>query len=201
MSTILKNRYVLIVFSAFEIAIVLLLSTGIIQPDLRFHFLLIFGLLTFFCSLILGDKGVTLGFRIDNIKSAMYVNLAFVTVCSLLIFATREFNLVRYVSDNIPPSSWYILYALLLGPIQEFMFRGFLFARFNNSGINSLSRILISGLLFGFIHLIYGDVLTIIFATVFGICLSIIYNFKPNLYAIMFSHIIIGSLAIYLRII
>ncbi|MFA4996161.1 MAG: CPBP family intramembrane glutamic endopeptidase [Patescibacteria group bacterium] len=201
MSTTLKNRYILIAFSALEIAIVLLLSAGIIQPDLRFYFLAIFGFITLVCSLILEDKKKTLGFRIDNIKSAMLVNLAFVIVCSLFIFIARELNLVRYVSDNIPLASWYILYALLLGPIQEFIFRGFLFYRLNSSGIKPVFQIIISGLLFGFIHLIYGDLWTLIFATVFGIFLSTIYYFKPNLYAIIFSHSIIGALAIYLRII
>ncbi len=201
MSTKLKNRYILIAFSAIEIAIVLLLSTGIIQPDLRFYFLVVFGFATLVCSLVMSDQKKMLGLRIDNIKSAMLANLAFVIVGSLFILIVREFNLVRYVLDNIPPASWYILYALLLGPIQEFIFRGFLFARLNSSGINPLFRIIISGLLFGFIHLIYGDIWTLIFATIFGICLSIIYYYKPNLYAAIFSHSIIGALAIYLRII
>lgn len=201
MSTTVKNRNVLIAFSALEIAVVLLLSSGIIQPDLRFYFLIVFGFTALACSLILDDKKMALGFRIDNIKSAMFVNIAFVIVSSIFVFIVREFNLVRYVNENIPPASWYILYVFLLGPIQEFIFRGFLFVRLNSSGIKPLFKILINGFLFGFIHLIYGDLWTLIFATFFGICLNTIYYFKPNLYAIMFSHSIIGALAIYLRII
>lgn len=198
----IQNQVALAVFVVMESAIVLLLAFNIIPSDLRFYFLGIFGILTILYSYLSHATLSELGFRQDNFKRAFFINLVLIIISSIAIVAFRELNLVRYVYKNIPPASWYLLYGFALGPVQEFIFRGFLFSTMKKSGINNaLAQIVISGVLFGFIHLIYGDMITLLFATVIGIVWGWIYYLKPNIYAVMFSHCVVGILAIYFRII
>jgi len=81
-------------------------------------------------------------------------------------------------------------------PIQEFLYRGFLFAIFKRAKFPTWLQIILSTLLYSFVHLIYRDIPTLVFTLIIGMIWGWNYAKFLNLYSIIISHSLLGAIAI-----
>jgi membrane protease YdiL (CAAX protease family) len=124
--------------------------------------------------------------------------LAFV-LGSYLVFALNG-KLIGYcpvstimVSNSLPVAVAFFAYALISAPVQEIVFRAYLIKKFQKLGLGFLMQIVFSAFLFGLIHFVWGFK---IFAVSFlaGLILSWWYKKTGNLFFIILTHIVYGSL-------
>ena len=122
------------------------------------------------------------------------------TIVRILIYVLLKiFNLDKYNSDET--IYFYLFYIFISCPIQEFLYRG-IFGYFEKNLIkNKYIILLISSILYSFVHIIYKDYLTCILTFIFGMVLYLLYRKDYNLFGVSISHIILGILTIYLGIV
>lgn len=142
-----------------------------------------------------------LGFRADNLSGSLRWNLLFCAIGAVGLYLTYKAGILRPKNTSYLPSM-YIFYIFFLGPVQEVIFRGVLFAEMKRIRIVDQKWILlISTLSFCFLHIIYSHppLLAISFAS--GLAWGIIFLKQPNIWGIALSHSLLGALAMFLGVI
>lgn len=133
-------------------------------------------------------------------NSLLIVITITVLTCTLVVFSSYMLKLNRFSLHYIFHSKaiLYIIFYFLLSTIaQEFLLRTYVYDIFNTLSINTAFLfVFFSSFFFSFGHLGYQDKLFFIAASIFGIELSLIYWFIPNLLMIALIHGIVGSFAI-----
>ena len=94
-----------------------------------------------------------------------------------------------------------IIYILLCAPLQEFIFRGLLFTELKKLTRSNLLHIVISSGLFFIFHLIYSNKFLILSSSLAGVFWNYSYARNQNIYGVIFSHSIVGAVAIMLNLI
>ncbi len=175
---------------------VLLIVTGVVPFSLRFPVLVLIFLFVLAYSAARGFSLAELGIRKDNLAVSLGINgvlsLFFLALFALLFY-------VRLIPGPFFPAwgVFILFYFLFASPVQEFLFRGFLFAEMRAAGIRrAWVLIVVSALSFSFVHSIYGDRLTLAVTFAVGILWAGIYYRIPNLAGVSLSHAIVGFLAI-----
>ena len=174
-----------------------LIAVGLYIP---FTFHLLF-LLFSFCATVLycvyrGFRLGDLGIRSDNLAQSLKVK----GVLTLLFTVT--FGLLFYF--RLIPGPFYPavivfipFYLFLPSPMQEFLFRGFIFAEMRASGVRSVwIFVLFSAFSFSFIHIIYGGWLTLALTFGVGLLWAGIYFYISNLVGFSVFHGVVGMLAV-----
>jgi uncharacterized protein len=142
-----------------------------------------------------------LGFRIDNLQGSLIWNLFFCLIGAVGLYATYKAG-IQKPNNPIHPLSMYVFYIVFLGPIQEVIFRGVLFAEMKRIGISDQRwMILMSTLSFSFLHIIYNHPPLLIITFASGLAWGIIFAKRPNIWGISLSHSLLGALAMFLGII
>lgn len=142
-----------------------------------------------------------LGFRTDNLRASLIWNLLFCLIGAVGLYATYKAG-IQKPNNPIHPLSMYVFYIIFLGPIQEVIFRGVLFAEMKRIGIaDQRWMILMSTLAFSFLHIIYNHPPLLIITFVSGLAWGIIFSKRPNIWGISLSHSLLGALAMFLGII
>lgn len=193
-------RFCVVMLCAFYAPVVLIWS-GIIP--FRFRFLASIVLLAVFIiySHIRKHDFRDLGFRADNLKDSLLWNLGFCAIGSMGLFLTYKAGYIRSENDHLLPYI-YLVYILFLGPVQEIVFRGILFAELKRIRINDYRWIiLISAISFCFLHLIYRHPPMLVITFVSGLAWGLIYARWPNIWGVSLSHSLLGALAIFLGVI
>ncbi len=146
-----------------------LIAAGIFSFELRLPLLFLSFCLTVLYSFYRGFTLGELGIRSDNLGISLRVNLVL----------------------TLP------FYLIVSSPLQEFLFRGFLFAEMRASGIRSAwVLVLLSAFTFSFVHIIYGDWKTLFLTFGIGILWGGIYYRLPNLAGVSIFHGVVGLLAV-----
>lgn len=137
-----------------------------------------------------------LGFRTDNLIGSLKWNLLLIAVVLGGIAALRRFGVVpRAMFPRISLSVIY--YIIVLGPVQEFLFRSIFFTEMDRAGIRgAFAQISISAALFAFVHVIYRDWITLITTFAIGVAWGAIYYKYRNFYGLALSHVVLGIAAI-----
>jgi len=175
---------------------VIFLAAGIVPLNLRWIFLI--GV--FSVSMIIvrrnGYRARELGVQMAYLKQSLEANTFFVLLSTVLYFFLSGSGLIE--TDTDPPNTlFFVFYILISSPLQEFLFRSFLFAEMNRSGITQPPvQIVISASVFSFIHIIYFDTTTTLATFAAGIVLAAIYRKYPNLAGVSLAHAAIGTMAI-----
>jgi len=196
----LKARWQLFYSVAILMAIPALIYVDIIPYGWRFFMLLALGVIFSVLSYVRGYTLNELGFRKDNIRKAFLVQvpilLGFLFVLSFshkLGFVEREF-----MSKEL----FLLFYALISSPFQEFIYRSYMFALLKRCGWeNRFVFVLFMVIPFAFVHIIYHNILTLIFALIAGVFWSYTYIRQANLFAVSFSHAVIGFVALVLGVV
>ncbi len=142
-----------------------------------------------------------LGFRADNLRRSLTWNLLFCAIGAVGLYATHQAGILRPNNPIYLPAT-YVFYIFFLGPIQEVIFRGILFAEMKRIGLaDPRWMILLSTLSFCFLHIIYNHPPLLIITFVSGLCWGMIFVKQPNIWGISLSHSLLGALAMYLGVI
>jgi uncharacterized protein len=142
-----------------------------------------------------------LGFRTDNLQGSLIWNLFFCLIGAVGLYATYKAG-IQKPNAPIHPPSLYVFYIFFLGPIQEVVFRGILFAEMKRIGIaDQRWMILVSTLSFSFLHIIYNHPPLLIITLVSGLTWGIIFAKRPNIWGVSLSHSLLGALAMFLGVI
>ncbi|MFO7885494.1 MAG: CPBP family intramembrane glutamic endopeptidase [Desulfobacteraceae bacterium] len=174
---------------------VVLVWSKLIPFEYRFH--------AFFCALAglgyicfkrrYGFREI--GFRTDNLKSALIWNLVFCAAGGIGVYMIYHAGIMRPEIRNYLPHV-YLFYIFFLSPVQEIFFRGILFAELKRAGIHSTNLfLLVSTFSFCFLHIIYRHPLILIITFIGGLAWGIIFIKQPNIWAVSLSHSLLGALA------
>jgi membrane protease YdiL (CAAX protease family) len=148
---------------------------------------------TTICALFLSKMDLTF-LKQGNLKNLLLQFLfAFIVIIILLIiiviipsFFTDIHNIVGTNNRLIVPM---LMDILIVGTIEEFIFRGYIFKIISELSNKWVGAIL-SSVLFGAWHLINGNIIQAILTTLIGLIfvLSLIVNKKANLLSVMVAH-------------
>ena len=110
-------------------------------------------------------------------------------------------GLILWISDYSRievNESWFffLFYILISSPVQEFLYRGALGAFIQKLTDNYIVRMLITSVLYSFVHIIYRDVLTILLTFVIGLIWFRIYDKTKNILGVSVSHAMLGVVTI-----
>ncbi len=178
-----------------------LIWLGIISFKYRFHALVCVLTGLFFYCLLRRFSLHELGFRKDNLTTSMRWNLLFSLIGAVGLYATHKAGLLRPRHATYLPYA-YAAYFFILGPVQEIVFRGILFAEMKRIRILDKRWILLtSSLSFCFLHIIYRHPPLLIIAFISGLAWSAIFTKWPNIWSIALSHSLLGALAMSLGVI
>lgn len=179
---------------------VTLIWTGILPFEYRFH-ALFFILAGFIAYCFLKRYSFhELGFRTDNLSSSLLWNLLFSAIGVLILYCGYKTGLFKNHSPTYLPTL-YIFYIFFLGPVQELLFRGVLFAEMKRIKIlNSKWILFISSCSFCFLHIIYNHPPLLIISLISGLIWGTIFIKSPNIWGISISHSLLGAVAMFLGI-
>ena len=173
-----------------------LIATGIIPFVFRSPLLLFSFCVTVLYSVCRGFSLGDLGIRSDNLALSLKVNGILTFLFSTLLGLLFYFELIPgpfYPALTV----FFPFYLFLSSPLQEFLFRGFLFAEMRAAGVRSAwILVLFSAFSFSFIHIIYGDWLTLALTFGIGLIWAGIYYHIPNIVGVSVFHGVVGMLAV-----
>lgn len=142
-----------------------------------------------------------LGCRTDNLRSSLTWNLLFCAIGAVGLYTTQKAGILRPDTPTYLPSM-YVFYILFLGPIQEVIFRGILFAEMKRIEIiDHRWMVLVSTVSFCFLHIIYNHLPLLLITFACGLTWGIIFAKRPNIWGISLSHSLLGALAMFLGVI
>lgn len=142
-----------------------------------------------------------LGFRTDNINPSLGWNCLFCVAGAIGLYITYKAGILRPQSQNSFPGL-YVFYIFFLGPVQEVVFRGMLFAEIKRIHfLPKRSFLWASSLSFCFLHIIYRHPPLLLIAFISGLAWGIIFIKWPNIWGIALSHSLLGALALFLGVI
>lgn len=173
-----------------------LIAAGFIPFTFRLPLLFLSFCLTVLYSVYRGFTLGELGIRADNLGKSLMVNIVLTLLFSALLGLLFYFELIPgpfYPALTV----FFPFYLLLSSPMQEFLFRGFVFAEMRAAGVRSAwMLVLFSAFSFSFIHIIYGDWLTLALTFGIGLLWAGIYYWIPNLAGVSLFHGVVGLLAV-----
>jgi membrane protease YdiL (CAAX protease family) len=174
---------------------VVLLLIKVIPFSDRFLVLAITGALIIGLALLNEISLADLGFNHQNLLPAIKDILPVTIISSVLMIAFYLNHGMRIDNTGIP---WYfyVFYISLSSPLQEFLYRSYLFNRLAQIQLNQGSIIIITAILYSFAHSIYQDLLTVLLSLIIGLYWAYHYNRFKNFYSITLSHTILGIIAI-----
>ena len=194
----MKNKLLLILILLIYLLVPILILYNSYLFKIKFYILTIIGVIIFILMKVFNIKNKDLGINKNNILKSIKRNLLLIIVSIIIIIIFKLLHIDKYNSNE--SIFFYIFYILISCPIQEFLYRG-VFGYFEKVYNNKYLWLIISSLLYSFIHIIYKDILTCILTFIIGIIWYILYRKDYNLVGVSISHIIIGILTISLGII
>ena len=175
---------------------VLLIFFGAIPVQYRFFVLLAITILVI--AVVVAEKWTLkdLGIRLDNIKKSASWYLIFTVFATVaIIVLARLFN---HNTQNIIGSIHFQYGFIVLSLLQEFLFRSFLIPKLKALTSSPTLVIILNGLLFGFIHVIFPNPLSLfILSSLLGAGFAAVYFYRPNLILATVAHSIINFVAVF----
>ena len=175
---------------------VLLIVFGVIPVQFRFFALLAITVLVI--AVIINEKWKLkdLGVRLDNIKAgvAPYLLLTVVTIAAIIVLARQ----LGYTTQSIVGNIHFQYGFIVLSFFQEFLFRSFLIPKLKLLTASPVLVIISNGLLFGFIHIIFPNPLSLfVLSSLLGAGFAAVYFYRPNLMLATIAHAFINFVAVY----
>ena len=195
----MKNKLLFIFTLILYIILPILILFNTTLFKYKFYVLVVISLLIYLLFKINKVSNKELGISKSNIVKSLKRNIPIILILIITVIIFRLFNLNKY--NPTETVYFYLFYIFISCPIQEFLYRG-IFGYFEKNLIkNKYTILLISSIMYSFVHIIYKDYITCILTFIFGIILYLIYRKDYNLFGVSISHIILGILTIYLGIV
>lgn len=179
---------------------VFLIWSGVIPFAFRFHVLAVVLLSFIVHSVRRGYCLHDLGFTLEHSWNSIRWNVLFCTLGGIGLYLT-------YRSGWLMPREYsyslacFFFYIVILGPVQELIFRGILFAEMKRCrNIAPAMMVLISTITFSYLHIIYNHPLLLLITFVSGLVWGLIYLRWPSIWGISVSHSLLGALAMFLGV-
>lgn len=178
---------------------VILILTRVISFEYKFHVLVAGAILVFaflrWRGFTLSDLGWPSLGGLQSIRDVIPLTLILVAVAVLVyVFG----NVTRIPNERWP---FFLFYIFISSPAQEFLFRAALHRMFTSVGVQRTAQIILSALLYCFIHAIYRDPWTLVLTFAIGILWFRLYTKTQHLLGVSVSHAILGVITILLGIV
>lgn len=190
-----EQQKVSLIVSLAYILPVLLIHLELIPFSWRFYLLILASGVILAIARFYRFSALELGLTQQNFKTA--VNAIALPTIAAAVLMLIYYRLQGARIDNSAYNwTFYIFFVAVSSPLQEFLYRGFLFAIFSRAKLAIWLQILLSALLYSFVHLIYQDVPTLVSTLILGIFWGCHYAKFRNLSSIILSHALLGAIAI-----
>jgi membrane protease YdiL (CAAX protease family) len=179
---------------------IVLIWLGVIPFAYRFHVLA-----AVLCNFVLYGlcrryRFSELGLTLQGSRNSLLANALFCAVGCLGLYLVQKAGLLMPREHSYSLTS-FLLYILFLAPVQEFIFRGILFAEMQRCRIvDPCIVLLVSTVTFSFLHIIYGHPPLLLITFVGGLVWGILYLRWPSLLGVSMSHALLGAFAMFLGV-
>ena len=176
-----------------------LICIGIIPWNIKFVALVVGAVAMYIVMRILGhthsDIGITRQRTIYSLKTVLPITIILVIAAGLfLLLGKPRFSPTEGIG-------FYVFYVLISCPAQELLFRGILSRMLQELGAHRVLELGVAAALFGYVHIIYGDMLTVVIMSIVGLFWYRAYQRSSNIIGVTISHVVLGVMTIALGII
>jgi uncharacterized protein len=190
-----ERQKVILIVSLGYILPVLLICLGLVPFSWRFYLLILAALAIFAIARLYRFSPSELGLTKQHLRVSLKA-IALPTFAFALLMLIYYFMQGPRIDNSAYKWTFYLFFVGVSSPVQEFLYRGFLFGIFSRAKLAIWLQILLSTSLYSFVHLIYQDVPTLLFTFIIGILWGFHYVKFRNLHSIIISHSLIGAIAI-----
>lgn len=179
---------------------ILLIWTDVIPFAYRFHVLA-----AVLCTFVLyglyrGYRPSELGLTLKGSRHALLMNTLFCVVGGLGLYVVYQGGFLMPRDHSYSLTSFF-LYILFLAPVQEFIFRGILFAEMKRCRmVDPRLMLLISTVTFSFLHIIYDHPPLLLITGISGLAWGMLYLRWPSLLGVSMSHALLGAFSMFLGV-
>ncbi|MBN1929720.1 MAG: CPBP family intramembrane metalloprotease [Chlorobiaceae bacterium] len=198
--SVVKARWQLFFSVTILMVLPALIYADILPYGWRVFMLLVLGVVFSLLSYVRGYTLSELGLRKDNIRKAFLTQVPFLLLFLPLLAFSPRFGFVE--REFLSKELFMFFYVFISSPIQEFIYRSYMYALLKRCGWeNRFVFLLFMVVPYMFVHIIYHNPLTVIFTLIAGVFWSYTYIRQTNLFAVSFSHAVIGIIALMLGVV
>lgn len=171
---------------------VALLAGNVIPLELRFHVLVLVALLASVTAWSRRQSAESLGFAVPGFgQLAMWLAVQLVVLAAGLMMSSLAHR-------QVAPKGlgFYLFFVFVSAPVQEFLYRSFLFVELSKLGVPRVGFALLSALLYGLMHVVGGDMVTVVLTFCMGLVWALGYSARRNVLLAAASHAVLGASAI-----
>lgn len=177
----------------------ILFCIGIIPWNMKFVALVVGAVAMYIVMRILGhthgDIGITRQRTIYSLKTVLPITIALIIAAGLFLLLEKpRFSPTEGIG-------FYVCYILISCPAQELLFRGILSRMLQELQLHRVLELGVAATLFGYVHIIYGDMLTVVAMSIVGLFWYRAYQRSSNIIGVTISHVVLGVMTIALGII
>ena len=177
----------------------ILICIGIIPWNMKFVALIVGVVAMYIVMRILGnthsDIGITRQRTIYSLKTVLPITIVLLIAAGLFLLLEKpRFSPTEGIG-------FYVFYILISCPAQELLFRGILSRMLQELRLHQALELGVAAALFGYVHIIYGDMLTVVVMGIVGLFWHRAYQHSSNLIGVTISHVVLGVMTIALGII
>ena len=177
----------------------ILICIGIIPWNMKFVALIVGTVMMYILMRILGhthsDIGITRQRTIYSLRTVLPITIALIIAAGLFLLLEKpRFSPTEGIE-------FYVFYILISCPAQELLFRGILSRMLQELRLHRVLELGVAAALFGYAHIIYGDMLTVVVMSIVGIVWYRAYQRSSSLIGVTMSHVVLGVMTIALGII
>ncbi|NEU77083.1 CPBP family intramembrane metalloprotease [Hassallia byssoidea VB512170] len=190
-----EQQKVMLIVGVGYILPVLLIYLELVPFSWRFYVLILAAVAILAIARLYRFSALELGFTKQHLGSSLKA-IALPTLASALLMFIYYIIQGSRIDNSAYKWTFYLFFVGVSSPVQEFLYRGFLFGIFSRAKLAIWVQILLSTLLYSFVHLIYRDVPTLLFTFIIGMFWGCHYAKYRNLHSIIISHSLLGAIAI-----
>lgn len=177
----------------------ILICIGVIPWNIKFAALVVGAVMMYIVMRILGnthsDIGITRQRTSYSLKTVLPITIALIIAAGLFLLLKKpRFSPTEGIG-------FYVFYVLISCPAQELLFRGILGRMLQELRLHRVLELGVAATLFGYAHIIYGDMLTVVIMSIVGLFWYRAYQRSSNIIGVTISHVVFGVMTIALGII
>lgn len=177
----------------------ILICIGVIPWNMKFAALVVGVVAMYIVMRILGnthsDIGITRQRTIYSLRTVLPITIALIIAAGLFLLLEKpRFSPTEGVG-------FYIFYIFISCPAQELLFRGILSRILQELRLHRTLELGLAAVLFGYVHIIYGDILTVVIMGIVGLFWYRAYQQSLNVIGVTISHVVLSVMTIALGII